>query len=121
MLNEVHYLVEPADLRLVSQDNACVISNFVEQAEWLEYAGIGFGEDRTLLIQKAIKRLVKTSGASSLKFFGRILCTEQDYWVAQGVMNQAEEAPLSSNQEPRGKGINATVYWVAHDLRKDWI
>jgi radial spoke head protein 4A len=73
------------------------------------------------LIQKAIKRLAKTSGASSLKFFGRILCTDQDYWVAQGVLDQAEEAVVNSTQEARGKGVNATVYWVAHDLRKDWI
>jgi len=41
--------------------------------------------------------------------------------VAQGVLEEAEEAPLSDSQEPRGKGVNATVYWVAHDIRKDWI
>lgn len=61
------------------------------------------------------------SGASTLKFFGRIQCTEQDYWVAQGVLKEAEEGVKNDMQEPRGKGINSTVYWVSHDLRKDWI
>lgn len=74
-----------------------------------------------MLIQKAMQRLAKASGASKIKFFGKILCTEQDYFVAQGVLEEAEEAPLSDSQEPRGKGVNATVYWVAHDIRKDWI
>jgi hypothetical protein len=41
----------------------------------LEWAGISFGEDRAYLIQKSLKRLAKVTGASSIKLFGKILCT----------------------------------------------
>jgi hypothetical protein len=35
-------------------DNKSNVPNFVEQAEALEWAGIGFGEDVTYIIQKSI-------------------------------------------------------------------
>jgi radial spoke head protein 4A len=41
--------------------------------------------------------------------------------VAQGVIKQAEEAPQTSQQEERGKGVNATVFWVTNNLMSDWI
>ena len=34
---------------------------------------------------------------------------------------EAEEAPLQPDQELRGKGVNATVFWVTNDLMGDWI
>jgi len=48
----------------------------------LEWAGVSFGEDITFMIQKSLKRLATLSGADSLKFFGKIYGTKQDYWVA---------------------------------------
>jgi hypothetical protein len=33
-----------------------------------------------------MKRLAIMSGATSLKFFGKIYGTEKDYWVAQGTL-----------------------------------
>jgi len=41
----------------------------------LAEAGIGFGEVNTTFLQKSIKRLAKISGATSLKFFGKIMGT----------------------------------------------
>jgi hypothetical protein len=37
-----------------------------------EWAGIGFGDDFDFLIQKSLKRLAASSGASSLKLFGKV-------------------------------------------------
>ena len=56
------------------EDHQCVLPNFVEQAETLEWAGIGFGEDTNYLIQKSLKRLAAATGATELRFFGKILC-----------------------------------------------
>ena len=86
-----------------------------------EWAGYGFGTDASYVIQKSIKRLAMISGASSVKFFGKILCTEKDYWVAQGTLNVQEQMPTNPIQELRGKGVNETVFWVTHDLINDWI
>lgn len=52
----------------------------------LEWAGISLGEEMSCLIQKSIKRLAKMSGASNLRFFGKIMGSENDYWVAQGIV-----------------------------------
>jgi hypothetical protein len=34
------------------------------------------------MIQKSLKRLAIMSGAKTLKFFGKIYGTKEDYWVA---------------------------------------
>lgn len=57
----------------------------------LEWAGVNFGEDITYLIQKSVKRLAVLSGATSIKLFGKIFGTCKDYWIAQGVLAEAEE------------------------------
>jgi hypothetical protein len=93
----------------------------VDQAETLEWAGIGFGHDTSILIQKSLKRLAAATGASELRFFGKVFGQTQDYWVAFGRLNQQEEEPKSREQERRGKGVNATVFWVTHNLMNDWI
>lgn len=37
------------------------------------------------------------------------------------MLNQPEEEPKAREQERRGKGVNATVFWVTHNLMSDWI
>ena len=48
----------------------------------LEWAGVSFGEGYTLILQKALKKLAVFSGASSLRFFGKIYGSKMDYWIA---------------------------------------
>jgi hypothetical protein len=87
----------------------------------LEWAGVEFGDDFTYLIQKSLKRLAIMSGATTLKFFGKIFGSQKDYWVAQGTLAFQEEQPSNRSQEKRGVGANTYVYWVANDLLKDWV
>lgn len=61
------------------------------------------------------------SNATSIRFFGKILCRNKDYWVAQGTINVQEQKPLNAIQELRGKGCNESVFWVTHDLKNDWM
>ena len=58
----------------------------------LDWAGVSLGEEMSILIQKSIKRLAKMSGASHIRFFGKMICTQRDYWIAQGVLNTNEDA-----------------------------
>lgn len=61
------------------------------------------------------------SGASSLRFCGKVLGTNADYWVVCGTLTHVEE-PLTDKQvEPRGAGVNTHVYWVTNNLLNDWI
>ena len=109
------------DRNLVQEDLKCSIANYPDHALLLEQAGIGFGEERNLIIQKSLRRLAKVSGASKLKFFGKIFGTSCDYWIAQGVLNSQEENPANVQQEKRGDGVNSTVFWVTNSLVGDWI
>lgn len=110
-----------ADKKLLTKDKMFVIPNFAEEAEMLEWAGISFGEENTLRLQKSIKRLAIMSGADSLRFVGKIFGTKCDYWIAAGRLNQAEEASADASVEPRGTGVNSLVYWVTDNLLNDWI
>lgn len=53
----------------------------------LEWAGICFGEEFTYKLSKSLKQLALMSGASSLRFCGKVLGTEKDYWVVCGALN----------------------------------
>ena len=55
-----------------------------------------------------------------MKLFGKIYGTQKDYWVAQGEYNVQEEEP-KNKMEKRGKGVNATVFWVTNNLMDEWI
>ena len=59
----------------------------------LEWAGLGFGEEKVLMLSKSIKRLSVLSGASSLRFWGKIYGKEKDYWIVEGTLNEQEEDP----------------------------
>ena len=48
-------MVSKSDRRLLTKDKLFVIPNFAEEAEMLEWAGISFGEENTLRLQKSIK------------------------------------------------------------------
>lgn len=51
------------------------------------WAGVVFGDEEVLRLSKAIKRLAILSGASQLRFWGKIYGTQKDYWVAEGVLD----------------------------------
>mmetsp|Transcript_18055 Transcript_18055/g.30798 ORF Transcript_18055/g.30798 Transcript_18055/m.30798 type:complete len:158 (-) Transcript_18055:870-1343(-) len=94
-------LVKPSERSLVS-NSQCKIQNFQQCTQMLEWAGVSFGEEMHILIQKSLRRLAKVSGATQIKFFGKILCSGNDYWVAQGVLKESEETPRNKQQELRG-------------------
>ena len=55
LLNEINDLIAPEDRALLTKNKTFCIPNFTEEAEMLEWAGISFGEDNTLRLQKSIK------------------------------------------------------------------
>jgi len=65
--------------------------------------------------------LAVLSGASRLRFWGKILGIQRDYWVIEGVLESAEEDRQHWSQERRGEGVNKLVYWVNDNLLEDWI
>jgi radial spoke head protein 4A len=98
-----------------------------------QWAGIGFGEQETYRLQKSLKKLAETSGAVSLRFYGKIWGTKQDYYIVEasgdanaggeeeGEANEEEgEDGPTADSEPRGTGVNKLSYYVAHDSMSKW-
>ena len=56
-----------------------------------------------------------------MRFFGKILCTKKDYWIAEGIIVGKEEEIRNPAQEVRGKGANELVFWATNNLMNDWI
>jgi len=55
LLNEINDLISSKDKSLLTKNMTFAIPNFSEEAEMLEWAGISFGEENTLRLQKSIK------------------------------------------------------------------
>ena len=61
------------------------------------------------------------SGASQLRFWGKIYGTNADYFVVEGTLAKAEEKAADPSVEKRGTGVNKYVYWVTDNLLDDWV
>ncbi len=72
----------------------------------LEWAGFCFGEEDSHRLGKSIKRLAQMSGAERIRFAGKVLGTQKDYWVVSGVLVEPEENGLAREVERRGTGVN---------------
>ncbi len=84
-------------------------------------AGIDFGEYCTLILQKSIKKLAITSQASFLRFWGKILGTEKDYYIVEGSAPAPEDGRQRPEDfEPRGSGVNSLAYFVANSPDGPW-
>lgn len=120
LLSEKVFGVEMVDRQLLTTGKKFNIPNLEKQACMLEWAGVSFGDDRMYILQKSLKRLASLSGATSLKLFGKIFGTKQDYWIVSGVLPYSEET-ARAGCEKRGEGVNSQVYWVTDNFLGDWI
>ena len=68
-----------------------------------------------MLLQKSMQNLGKSSGATKLRFWGKINGTDRDYWIVEGIAEApADEAEKPANMEVRGSGVNEFGYWVCN-------
>lgn len=98
-----------------------MIPDIVEEARIFEWAGLSFGEDEVYKLSKSIKRLATLSGASKLRFWGKLYGSKKDYWITEGLLDIPEEESSNYFQEKRGEGVNKLVYWVSDNILEDWI
>lgn len=61
------------------------------------------------------------SGASQLRFWGKVYGTRADYYIAEGMGGTETEAEdLPEEFERKGSGVNTYTYWATSDLMGDW-
>jgi radial spoke head protein 4A len=102
----------------------CAVPNFVEDAEALQWAGVGFGEAETYRIMCSMRNLAakeKDNGVVTLRFWGKILGTGADYYVAEA-KRDAGDLPegAEEGEDAPGVGANQNAYYVTNDLTGDW-
>lgn len=100
------------------------VPDLAKLGRMFEWAGVSFGEKEYFLLQKSLASLTAKSGASKLRFWGKIYGTERDYYIAEGVLDGEEEGEGEEEKpadfEARGTGVNQFVYWVTHDALSEW-
>ena len=97
------------------------LPNLNADAQILELAGIGFGRDETYLLSKSLSALAARTNAQQLRFWGKILGTQKDYYVAEGRLDHSysDETP-SRKTEAHGVGTNRFTFWVTNSVLDDW-
>jgi len=102
------------------------VPDFCEDAEMLQWAGMGFGELESYKIKCSLRNLAfkkQEEGYTRIRLWGKILGTDADYYVAEaykeGEQGDADEE--NPDAEPAGVGANKFSYLVTSDLAsQEW-
>jgi len=102
------------------------VQDLLADVKTFQWAGIGFGEQETYRLQKSIKKLATDTGANELRFFGKILGTQKDYYVVEvtGETAEEEDAEIEREADFEAKGtpggVNEKTYFVAENSLSEW-
>jgi radial spoke head protein 4A len=105
----------------VAPDPLPAILDIMEDRHLLRWAGIDLGEEECWRLRQALKRLVKEKSAKDIRFWGKILGSQKDYYVVEGVGEAPEEEERPSDFEKRGEGVNQFTYWVTDSVFNAWV
>jgi radial spoke head protein 4A len=90
--------------------------------ELTKWAGFGFSAAEAHAISCSFMHLASKEGVNQVRFWGKILGSKADYYVAEGKFGGDAEA--TDGVEPAGEiGVNFYTYWVTtslHATEADW-
>lgn len=116
--------LDQAPLEEGAEVPVCAIPDFVEDAEAFSWAGVGLGDVESYKVMCSLRNLAakeKDAGLVKLRFWGKILGTESDYWVAEAQRDGGgEEGEEDPDAEKPGEGANQFTYYVTNDLAGEW-
>ena len=109
----------------------CFIQDLLADARNFNLAGIGFGQQESYLLQKSLQQLAAKEQATFLRFFGKIRCTNSDYYVVEATADGpadaeeenaegAEGEDKDPNMEEKGSGVNRYSYYVTNSPFDSW-
>lgn len=75
-----------------------------------------------MLLQKSLKALVNEKKIQQIKLWGKIKGTKADYYIAEGVIEAADEdgGAAPEDMEPKGQGVNKFTYWATNSAISTW-
>lgn len=107
----------------------CDVQDFTKDAAMFEWAGVGLGKDESYHISASLRKLaIDIPALERIRFWGKILGTEGDYYIAEGKIKESGVAPPvglpgspEDDVEPRGEGANAFTYWASSSPSGPWV
>ena len=70
------------------------MQDLVDEANLFEWAGVGFGREETFRLALSMKQLALSNQVEKLRLWGKILGTEADYYVCEGVIGTDPDGKL---------------------------
>ncbi|ETW07763.1 hypothetical protein H310_02204 [Aphanomyces invadans] len=98
----------------IAQDTPTGVSDLLDEANMFEWAGIGFSKAETFRLSLALQKLASVHGTTKLRFWGKILGTTADFYVAEGELPEPYE-PEDAAAEEGANGVNKNTYWIMKD------
>ncbi len=68
----------------IDDSSKCMMTDLLEDMPILEWAGVAIGEEEAYRLWHSMRRHAAVSGATMLRFWGKILCSKSDYWILEG-------------------------------------
>ncbi|CAJ1332552.1 unnamed protein product [Effrenium voratum] len=98
------------------------IPDFTEDAETLSWTGLGLGEAEAYQVMCSLRNLAanQKDGLNKLRFWGKVLGTEADYYVAEAQRDGGGDDEADPDAEASGTGANVFTYFVTNDLAAEW-
>jgi radial spoke head protein 4A len=107
-------------LTAMPSTDLCSVESFLDNTAMFKWAGVGFGQQASYQIHLSLRQLAaSTLGLSKLRFWGKILGIQNDYFIAEGVLDGTGEA--DGDVEARGTGANTFSYWVSTGTNAPWV
>ena len=122
-------LAAPSADAEAEEDAELKIPNVTEEMGFFEMAGVGVSREEAHRVFVSMHKLQQGKKLSSVRFFGKVLGTAKDYYVAEGkyVEDPAAEEPEEGAPPPpvpieeRGTGCNTFTYFVTTDVSEPWV
>lgn len=134
--DQVLKLVRPPSDPTASAKVLGAVQNFMEDAAMFRWAGVGFEKQESYHIACSLRKLASdTPSIESLRLWGKVLGSDGDYYVAEGVLESIPKVPPADGEEKppimpdspefdveqRGEGANTFTYWVSSGGCAPWV
>lgn len=94
------------------------VQDVVTEMSALKWAGVGISETEAFRISLSLYRLSAKNNGINLRFWGKILGTNKDYYIAEAEGVEEEEEGAENKYEPSGP--NKYTYFVTNNVGGPW-
>ena len=105
------------------QEKGYILKKFGLESQKLQWAGVSLTKEEVALVDEHLVELAEKNKVKEIRFRGKILGSNLDYYVVQGVVGEMLTLEDTvKGGEKRGEGINYYTFWVANNLiSAEWI